>query len=88
MKKLSMLLLLAVFVVACKNSKGDDPVAMKPAPKIPVEDFFKNSEKRTFRMSPNGEYIAYMAPYKNRMNIHVRKFDSDSVNTCNKCGRS
>ncbi len=79
MKKLAMLLLLSVFVIACKNSKDDNPVAMKPAPKIPVEDFFKNSEKRTFRLSPNGEFIAYMAPYKDRMNIHVRKFDSDSV---------
>ena len=79
MKKLAMLLLLSVFVIACKNSKDDKPVAMKPAPKIPVEDFFKNSEKRTFRLSPNGEYVAYMAPYKNRMNIHVRKFDSDSA---------
>ncbi|NNC70327.1 MAG: S9 family peptidase [Flavobacteriaceae bacterium] len=79
MKKLAMLALILLFVTACKKDKGDAVVAMEPAPKIPVEDFFKNSEKRTFRLSPNGEFVAYMAPYNSRMNIHVRKFDSDSV---------
>lgn len=79
MKKLAMLSLVLLFVMACKKDKSDDLVAMEPAPKIPVEDFFKNSEKRTFRLSPNGEYVAYMAPYKKRMNIHVRRFDSDSA---------
>lgn len=79
MKKLAMLSLVLLFVIACKKDKSDETVAMKPAPEIPVEDFFKNSEKRTFRLSPNGEYIAYLAPYNKRMNIHVRKFDSDSV---------
>jgi len=79
MKKLLLLSLFTLLVVACKDSKNDKPVTQEPAPRIAVEDFFKNSEKRTFRLSPNGEYIAYMAPYKDRMNIHVRKFDSDSV---------
>lgn len=79
MKKLLLLSFLALLMIACKDSKNDKPTEQKPAPKIAVEDFFKNSEKRTFRLSPNGEYIAYMAPYKDRMNIHVRKFDSDSV---------
>ena len=67
--------------MACKDTKKADKetAALTPPPTISVEDFFKNSEKRTFRLSPNGEYIAYMAPYKNRMNIHVKKFDSDSV---------
>ena len=67
--------------MACKDTKKADKetVALTPPPTISVEDFFKNSEKRTFRLSPNGEYIAYMAPYKNRMNIHVKKVDSDSV---------
>ena len=78
MKKLALLSLVLLLMIACKNKK-DDKVALTPPPTITVEDFFKNSEKRTFRLSPNGEYIAYMAPYENRMNIHVRKFDSDSV---------
>ncbi len=79
MKKLALLSLVLLLMIACKDTKKDDKVTLTPPPTITVEDFFKNSEKRTFRLSPNGEYIAYMAPYENRMNIHVRKFDSDSV---------
>ena len=42
---------------------------------IPLEDFFKNSEISLLRLSPNGKYLAYLKPYKNRMNIHVRPLD-------------
>jgi dipeptidyl aminopeptidase/acylaminoacyl peptidase len=49
------------------------------APKIELEDFFKNSEKTAFNISPNGEYLAYMAPYQSRMNIHVQKIGTDHV---------
>ena len=40
---------------------------------IPIEDFFKNSEILTVKLSPNGEYLAYLKPFQNRMNIYVRK---------------
>lgn len=79
MKKLTILSLIFLLMLACKDTKKGDTVALNPPPTIPVEDFFKNSEKRTFRLSPDGVYIAYMAPFENRMNIHVRKFDNDSV---------
>ena len=80
MKKVSMLFIILLIVIACKeDKKSDQETALTPPPTIPVEDFFKNSEQRTFRLSPNGEFIAYLAPYESRMNIHVRKFDSDSV---------
>ena len=42
---------------------------------IPLEDFFKNSEIANIQISPNGEYLAYLKPYKNRQNIHIRKMD-------------
>ena len=42
---------------------------------IPIEDFFKNSEISTVKLSPNGEYLAYLKPFQNRMNIYVRKVD-------------
>ena len=79
MKKTVFLLLLTTIYFSCKKEVKEKVVKAEPAPTIPVEDFFKNSEKRTFRLSPNGEYIAYLAPYENRMNIHVKKFDQDSV---------
>ena len=80
MKKVSILFVILLIAVACKeDKKNDQTTTLTPPPTIPVEDFFKNSEQRTFRLSPNGEFIAYLAPYESRMNIHVRKFDSDSV---------
>ena len=42
---------------------------------IPIEDFFKKSEISTVKLSPNGEYLAYLKPFQNRMNIYVRKVD-------------
>lgn len=48
-------------------------------PKIPLEDFFRNPEKTAYSLSPNGEYFAFLAPYKNRKNIFVQKIGSDEV---------
>ncbi|MCJ8344178.1 S9 family peptidase [bacterium] len=47
--------------------------AKDQAPKIPLNDFFRNPTTSFFRLSPNGEYLSYMKPYKNRMNIFVVK---------------
>jgi len=46
---------------------------------IPVREFFKNPEKSGFQLSPDGAYIAYLAPYQDRMNIHVQKIGEDQV---------
>ena len=45
---------------------------------IPLEDFFKNPDLASVQISPNGKYLAYLKPYKNRLNIHVREIGSDS----------
>jgi len=37
----------------------------------PVKDFFKNAEKTRFQISPDGDKLSYLAPWNNRMNIHV-----------------
>ena len=42
---------------------------------IPLEDFFRNSKISSFKISPDGKYLAYLKPYKNRMNIYVRRRD-------------
>lgn len=39
---------------------------------IPLEDFFRNSERTSFQLSPDGRHLAYLAPYENRMNVYVR----------------
>ena len=41
------------------------------APLIPMEDFFRNPEKSSFNISPDGNHTAYMKPWKSRMNVFV-----------------
>lgn len=40
---------------------------------IPLEDFFRNSERTGYQLSPDGTYISYMAPYCDRLNVYVRR---------------
>ncbi|MBF0565157.1 MAG: S9 family peptidase [Nitrospirae bacterium] len=37
-----------------------------------MEDFFRNPEKASYQISPNGKYISFTQPYERRMNIFVR----------------
>lgn len=39
---------------------------------LPLEDFFRNSERAAYQISPDGTHISYMAPYHDRMNIFVQ----------------
>lgn len=43
---------------------------------VPLEDFFRNPEKSSYNISPDGNYFSFMAPYENRMNIFVQKAGS------------
>ena len=43
--------------------------------KIPVEDFFRNPLKTSFKISPDGKSLSYMAPFESRMNIFVQPVD-------------
>ena len=42
---------------------------------VPLADFFRNPERASMRVSPGGNHIAYLAPWKNRLNVHVRPFE-------------
>jgi dipeptidyl aminopeptidase/acylaminoacyl peptidase len=42
------------------------------AKRIPLRDFFKNPEKSSFQVSPDGKNISFMQPYQNRMNVFVQ----------------
>lgn len=42
-----------------------------------MRNFFRNPEKTSFELSPGGEYLAFMQPWENRMNVFVQKIDSD-----------
>jgi len=66
MLKRLLVLCLGVMAVSCSTYQST------PVREIPLEDFFKNSLYRSFRISPDGKKIAVLMPYKDRMNIFVR----------------
>ena len=39
----------------------------------PLEDFFRNSDRSGYQISPDGNYFSFLAPYEDRMNIFVQK---------------
>ena len=43
-----------------------------------MEEFFKNPEKFSWQISPDGEYISYLSPYKGHTNAFVRKLADTS----------
>jgi len=72
-KQLFVLLALLPLLFAACGTKPEEK-----APKIAVEDFFKNPEKFSWRISPDGEYISYLSPHNGHTNVFVRKI-SDST---------
>jgi len=42
------------------------------AKRIPLRDFFRNPERASFAISPDGSTLSFMQPYRNRMNVFVQ----------------
>lgn len=40
---------------------------------IPLTDFFRNPETALYTISPDGEHIAFLKPWENRLNVYVRE---------------
>jgi len=40
--------------------------------KISIEDFFRNPEKTMVKISPSGEYLSWMEPWKQRLNVFIK----------------
>ena len=72
MNRLMIVFVLFLGIASCKP-------ALEKAPQIPMEDFFRNPEKTAFRLSPNGEYFSYLAPWESRLNVFVQKVGADSA---------
>lgn len=44
-----------------------------------LEDFFRNSDRSGYQISPDGTYFSFLAPYEDRMNIFVQRIGSDET---------
>ena len=51
-----------------------------PAPLLDMKTFFRNGNKTSVLMSPDGNYFSYRADYKGKMNVFVQRF-TDTVGT-------
>ena len=47
-------------------------VQAQAAKQIPLRDFFKNPDQAAHALSPDGQYLAWLAPWQSRRNIYVR----------------
>ena len=69
---------IALFFSSCEEqkSKSKNETVMK---EIPLEDFFRNPEKSSYKISPDGKYYSYMAPYMDRMNIFIQEIGKEEA---------
>ena len=77
MKKKACFILLSVFLFS--KIILSQTIKDKEENHIPLEDFFRKPIKSDFSLSPNGEYLAWLAPYKDRMNIFVQKIGDSKI---------
>ncbi len=47
--------------------------------KYSVEDFFKNPDKSSYQISPDGKYFSYLAPFERRKNIFIQKIGEEKA---------
>jgi dipeptidyl aminopeptidase/acylaminoacyl peptidase len=62
--------LLAVPSAARAQGEGELP------PLIPIQHFFDNPEIAGAQISPNGQFISYLKPYQDKLNVFVRQIGS------------
>jgi hypothetical protein len=77
MKKFAILMMVMVLFCSLSTMYGQNDA--EKTMMIPLEDFFKNPEKSSYQISPDGEHYSYMAPFENRMNIFIQKRGEENV---------
>ncbi|MEQ3549088.1 S9 family peptidase [Pseudonocardia nematodicida] len=53
------------------------PATTRPSTLITVEEFFGPPTRSSARISPDGTKVAYLAPWRDRLNVFVRDLDGD-----------
>jgi len=59
--KFLLSIFLVVVLFSCKHTANE----------IPINDFFKTPEKTSFRISPDGKYLSYIKPDREKQNLYV-----------------
>lgn len=49
---------------------------MPRPPRIPLRDFFRNPERAAYTISPDGRFLAWLAPFERRLNLFVLDRDT------------
>lgn len=47
--------------------------------RIPLENFFRNPDKTSYQISPDGRFLAYLAPWQSRLNLFTHEFTQKRV---------
>lgn len=61
-----------LLLLACGRKTGE-------IRQIPIENFFRNPERTSLQISPDGNYIAYLQSYENKLNLFVEELSSRKV---------
>jgi dipeptidyl aminopeptidase/acylaminoacyl peptidase len=68
-----------LFLIFFQSVVFSNEPTKQEAPLIPLKDFFRNPEKTSYTLSPDGLHLAFMMPWENRLNVHVQKIGSEEV---------
>jgi dipeptidyl aminopeptidase/acylaminoacyl peptidase len=68
-----------IFFIALSLVAAASGVQAQPAKQVPLRDFFKNPDQAAHAISPDGQYLAWLAPWQSRRNIHVRSLAGGPV---------
>lgn len=71
MRNLILSFLISAAFIGCAHTSLKTGDVSSTVEKIPLEDFFRNSEVDNYQISPDGKQVSFLRAYKNRMNIHV-----------------
>jgi len=69
---ISLLVVASIFIFGCAPQEELPRL-------IPMKDFFRNPESARFELSPDGEHLAFLKPWENRLNVHVQKIGEEEV---------
>lgn len=68
-----------IFSVIMFQSTAEVIAQQSKVKTIPLRDFFRNPEKSSFRLSPDGTKLAFMQPWEKRMNVFVQEIGKSEI---------